>query len=67
VREAKRRQTAANDAAQIVIGPVRQRDGVMILAATAGYRPQGAQHAAIQIALDLGADRQWILARTERK
>jgi hypothetical protein len=36
LRDAQRRQAGANDAAQIVVGPVRQRDSVMILAATPG-------------------------------
>ena len=36
LRDAQRRQAGANDAAQIVVGPVRQRDSVMILVATPG-------------------------------
>ena len=39
VRDAQCRQTGANDAAQIVVDPSRQIDGVMILAATAGQSP----------------------------
>ena len=38
VRDAELRQTGADDAAQVVVGPSRQRDGVMIFAATAGQR-----------------------------
>jgi hypothetical protein len=52
VLDAQRRQTGANDAAQIVIDPFRQIDGVMILTATASQRLQGAQHALVQIGLD---------------
>ena len=51
VRDAQCRQTAADNAPQIVVDPVRQRDGVMILAATAGHRLERPQHAPVQIAL----------------
>ena len=61
------RQTGANGAAQIVVGPVRQRDGVMILAATAGHRLERPQHAPVQIALDRAGHRQRTLAGAEAR
>ena len=67
VLDAQGRQTGANNAAQIVVGPVWQIDGVMILAATTGHRLQGAQHAPVQISLDRACHRQWTLARAERE
>ena len=63
VRDAQCRQTGANDAAQIVVDPSRQIDGVMILAATAGQRLQGPQHAPVEVGLDRAGHRQWPLAR----
>ena len=57
----------AHRAAQIVIDPFRQIDGVMILAATAGHCLQGPQHALVQIAPDRTGHRQWPLARVVGK